>query len=218
MRAAHGLALAAQQPQSAFRVAPLPPTASAATDDTRHWGCSAAEEAAMWEKTEVGLVLLDYDPATQRRLGVAANSAAAKLWGLHREELLARFAAHDVPTMFTDLDAVHHFSAEMAMPLESERVVYVRMCFGGREARRGLLAAFGKDQQYNALGQLCQVHTQFTVLHCFLAFFAGRNAGRCAPVAVILWFCVMTIITENVAMTVSKTRTRRSVHAHERPS
>ena len=111
----------------------------------------------LWEQAEVGLVRVDYDPATQRRLRVSANSTAAKLWGMHREELLARFARHDVPTVFTDLDAVRHFAAEMMAPLESQRVMYLRMCFGGREARRGLLVAFCKDKVFNAHGQLCQV-------------------------------------------------------------
>ena len=160
MRAAHGLADAAQRPQAAFAL-PLPPSnlnaVSAAPAGAGRWAVGA-EEAALWEQAEVGLVRVDYDPATQRRLGVSANSAAAKLWGLHREELLARFAAHDVPAMFTDLDAMHNFAADMSAPLESDRVLYVRMCFGGREAERGLLVAFGKDMQFNSLGQLCQVH------------------------------------------------------------
>ena len=47
----------------------------------------SAEEEAMWEaEAEVGVLLVQFDPATQRRRRLAINGRFAAMWGQHREE------------------------------------------------------------------------------------------------------------------------------------
>ena len=78
-------------------------------NDGIDWGTCPANHAAnasadpqileeLWEEeTELGLMQVDLEPITQRRLRVMVNTRAASLWGLHREEMLARIALHEAP-------------------------------------------------------------------------------------------------------------------------
>jgi hypothetical protein len=59
----------------------------------------------LWEREEeVGFMELAFDPVTQRRANVVLNSRCAAMAGMHKEEVLARLAAHDAPVSFVPLD------------------------------------------------------------------------------------------------------------------
>lgn len=59
----------------------------------------------MWEnEAGLGFLRLDFDPATQLRLSVTCNSTCANLFGMHKEEVMSRFANRDIPVHFPGLD------------------------------------------------------------------------------------------------------------------
>jgi hypothetical protein len=59
----------------------------------------------MWQSQSwCGFLQLFYDPETGERTDVAFNDLHARLFGMQREELIARFAAHDVPLPFAPHD------------------------------------------------------------------------------------------------------------------
>jgi hypothetical protein len=59
----------------------------------------------IWERdAEEGFVEFVFDPATERRVNVILNSRAAGMGGAHKEEALARLAAHDAPISCLPLD------------------------------------------------------------------------------------------------------------------
>jgi hypothetical protein len=70
----------------------------------------AGKAACAWDDDDVhGFVGVEFDPTSQARVRVAANARAAALLGMHREELLVRFARRDVPLALPPLDALRAF-------------------------------------------------------------------------------------------------------------
>ena len=62
-------------------------------------------DCGMWQSQRVCAFLqLCYDPDTGERTGVAFNDIQARLFGMQSEELLTRFASHDVPLPFAPQD------------------------------------------------------------------------------------------------------------------
>ena len=119
----------------------------------------------LWEEeTELGLMQVDLEPKTQRRLRVMVNTRAASLWGLHREEMLARIALHEAPLPFADLDVLCNFVTEMEAALTGKRVLYVRLCVGNNVAQQNLLVRLTRCKIFNLEGQLCQASTSITPL------------------------------------------------------
>jgi hypothetical protein len=67
-------------------------------------------EAEMWEREEdYGFLQIVFDPNTQERRSLFMNTRFAALWGLHREEMLARFANFDVEIPRPELDSLRIF-------------------------------------------------------------------------------------------------------------
>ena len=57
-----------------------------------------AAELDMWQQqNDCGFLQLTYDPCTGERIHVALNDLQAHLLGMHRDELVLRFADHDEP-------------------------------------------------------------------------------------------------------------------------
>ena len=62
-------------------------------------------DAEKWENDEVnGFLQVSYDPDTNQRTNIAMNPRYAHLYGYHKEEMLARFANHDLEVQRTDID------------------------------------------------------------------------------------------------------------------
>jgi hypothetical protein len=76
---------------------------------------SMRSECLMWQSQSwCGFLQLFYDPDTGERTGVALNDEQARLFGMRREELLARFAAYDVPLLFVQQDLLLLFTDAVA--------------------------------------------------------------------------------------------------------
>ncbi len=78
----------------AFLLDKIAPSAQR-TSESNH---AIAAELEMWQlQNEIGFLQLTYDPSTGERIHVVINDLHAQMLGMHRDELLARFAAHDEP-------------------------------------------------------------------------------------------------------------------------
>jgi hypothetical protein len=110
----------------------LPSRASA--DDS---GRSA--ETSMWqEQCSLGYLSVSSDGLTQRRTGVSVNARLSAMWGMHAEELIARFANHDLHLHCPALDLIFLMMDELVF-FQQDRVRYYRM-FGSLTGRnRGMI-------------------------------------------------------------------------------
>ena len=115
-------------------------------------------EEAIWElETELGLMRTDFDAETQRRTRMVANSRAAQIWGYHREEYLARFAAHEGPFQFSDVGALCSFLIGISEGRADRLVAYQRFSFGAGPSTRALLVRTCKTRVFDGLGRMVQV-------------------------------------------------------------
>jgi hypothetical protein len=112
----------------------------------------------MWEEeTEVGMMRIDLDPDTQGRRQLALNSRFAEIWGRHREECRAQFAAHEGLVQHTDLGFLCVFLVELWSSLAASVTFYQRFCFGAGPKARAVLACTTKQKLLNSAGQLVTV-------------------------------------------------------------
>ena len=134
-------------------------SSEAGGDPVGGWALRApGEEGEVWEQeTELGLAAVEFDPATQRRVRFACNSRAARIWGQHREEFLARFAAHDGQLQFTDLGAVCRFAAEMRAARDDAMVSYQLFTFGAGPEARALLVKACQWRRFDSMGRVAEV-------------------------------------------------------------
>jgi hypothetical protein len=91
---------------------------------------SSQADTAMieWEKDNVHAYLeRHFDPETQECIGAAANSRAAALLGMRREELLARLERGDVPLPLPPLDAVAVFLHALGTSRDAVTTKYLRL-------------------------------------------------------------------------------------------
>ena len=72
------------------------------------------EEEEAWEgEDHVGITRNTLNRHTQMRRRLFFNSTQARLLGMHPEEALARFGAHDLPQCFTEADGLRVLLAGM---------------------------------------------------------------------------------------------------------
>jgi hypothetical protein len=84
-----------------------------------------------WEEDSThAFIVATFHPLNQRRTAISANSRAAALLGMHREELLARYAQHDVPLALPPLDGAALVCTQTVRVFDARR----RIC-QVREAR-----------------------------------------------------------------------------------
>jgi hypothetical protein len=115
------------------------------------------DEESMWEQADVALMQLDLDPATQRRARLTCSAGAARLWGQHREEWMARFAAHEGILPFTDLGALCALLADAGCGRDGGVVLYHRFSFGHGPTSRAELVCGCKSREFDSLGRVRQV-------------------------------------------------------------
>ena len=86
------------------------------------------EGTKMWEGEAVqGFICARFDPTSQACLHVTANERFAAMMGMHREELLARFARHDAPLPAPPLDCLRALLHGLAAPRAPYRTRYYRL-------------------------------------------------------------------------------------------
>jgi hypothetical protein len=114
-------------------------------------------ERKMWRsQNEYGFLELSYDPATGCQSTVALNMLQASLFGMHRDEFKARFAAHDLPLFVPPQDllllltdrAVHRFR---------DGTQYHRCLTSETLPRMPVIMRISTRRSYNSSGQLTSV-------------------------------------------------------------
>ena len=120
----------------------------------------------IWERDGgEGFIEFAFDPTTQQRVNVILNSLTANIAGMHKEEVLARLAAHEAPISFLPLDylcALLHQSLRAAVPsgAGSKRshtdIIYLRMAQTGAARGRSHLIRMETIKLYGK-GQVTQV-------------------------------------------------------------
>jgi hypothetical protein len=121
----------------------------------------------IWERDgEEGFIEFAFDPITQQRTNVMLNTLTASIAGMHKEEVLARLAAHDALISFLPLDylcALLHQSLRAAVPSgpASARthtdVIHLRMACRGSQRRGSNLIRMETVKLFDAEGQVTQV-------------------------------------------------------------
>ena len=79
---------------------------------------------------------MSFDAASQRRTHVFLNSRYAAIHGSSRPDLLARFAAHDLPLPSTAPDFLAALLHDLLRRLDTETTQYVRVSVGGEGSGR----------------------------------------------------------------------------------
>ena len=113
---------------------------------------------AAWEMEGApGIALVQFEPATQRRLRFACNSRLAALWGCHKEEMLSRFAAHEGRFHLAPLPALCTLAAEGCAASDGDGALYQVFTFGAGPGCRAMLVRADRRRKFDALGRLMEV-------------------------------------------------------------
>jgi hypothetical protein len=127
------------------------------------------EEEAEWEKEVVfALLSIVFDPVTQARRNVRANSRAALLWNMRKSELLLRFANYDLPLPYTELDWLRILILDLREYFQNATSHYHRMMVGSGKGARAMIVCVTKIKTFNCLGRISQVLTCFVNAHSLL--------------------------------------------------
>jgi hypothetical protein len=110
------------------------------------------EDLAAWEADAAhGYESATFDAATQECVAAAANSRAAELHGMRREELLRRLARRDVPLPLAPLDALRALLHAVARGAEPRATLYYRALLHGGRAAALVCATSVKTHYANGL-------------------------------------------------------------------
>ena len=137
------------------------------TDELSKLGGTRGQfEEAEWEKEEVfALIGLDFDPTTQKRVNVRANSRAALLWNLRKPELLLRFANYDLPLPYTELDWLRVLILDLQSYFLNVTTHYYRMMVGSGKDARAMMVCVTKFKTFSSGGRISQVSSMRLSFH-----------------------------------------------------
>ena len=108
--------------------------------------------------TSCAFMSLRFDPKTQIRQRVWANSMQAGISGIHREELLARFANHDLTFGMSDIEFLCLCIDDLLNGMADRAERFYRQIFVcSNGAVRAVLLHGSRARTYNSVGQLVQV-------------------------------------------------------------
>ena len=144
---------------------------------TSEFGCKGAGEILAncdsfdLNHSPLCLLRMMFNPETQLRTNVRANAGMASLLDMHREEMLARIAGHELPLFFTQLDIVRLF---LFMMLEdillpgTLRVKHLRLAVGPKACRRGILVRWHSLSHLDGQGRVTEVSAPRLVCRCIV--------------------------------------------------
>jgi hypothetical protein len=124
--------------------------------DAEHsaFGAECGGRAGPWEHDAVhAFIRIDFAPTTLERIAYDANSRAAEMLGMRREELLARYEQHAVPLALPPLDAVCSFLLSLRSAYDEVTTQYARVLIPGGAA----LVRISRVKTYDTLRRLRQV-------------------------------------------------------------
>jgi hypothetical protein len=113
------------------------------------------DEEGVWDDAAEAAMVLD--PATQRRARLTCSAGLARLWGQHREEILARFAMHEGSIPMSDLGGLCALLADAVRGADGGVALYQRFMFGQGSAVRAVLVCASKSREFDSLGRVRKV-------------------------------------------------------------
>ena len=99
---------------------------------------------------------LRFDPKTQTRLKVSANVLQSEINCIHREELLARFANHDLTFGMSQIEFLCLVVDELLNSTADHSEKYYRQIFVVNGTVSAVLLHGSKTRTFNSIGQLTQ--------------------------------------------------------------
>ncbi len=115
-------------------------------------------ERCMWQRqNECGFLHVTYDPVTGERIHVALNDLQARLLGMHRDELVSRFKAHDEPLRIPPQDLLL-LIADDALRGFADGPRFLRIFLS--ETRAPALVCVSTQRSHDAAGRLIAVRAR----------------------------------------------------------
>ena len=135
-------------------------------DNSIEFGCKGAGEILAscdgfdLNRSPLCLLRMMFNPDTQERTNVLANSGMAGLLDMHQEELLARIAGHELPLFFTHLDMLRTFLFVLLEDILSPgllRIKHLRLAVGPPCRRRAVLVRWHSLSHLDDRGRVIEV-------------------------------------------------------------
>jgi hypothetical protein len=121
-------------------------------------GSRPAEFDGIWDDApSFAFLSLRFNPNNQTRQKVWANKMQADINCVHREELLARFANHDLPFGMSDIEFLCLAVDELLNSTVDRGERYIRQIAVCNGEVRAVLLHGSRTRSYNSVGQLVQV-------------------------------------------------------------
>ena len=115
-------------------------------------------EARLWEDDpECGFMCTLFDSARGNRRMFACNRRAAEMVGMHKEELLARYARRDVDVPFVQADWLANFVHDLDYADEARNERFLRMALWLGGVRRPALVHSTKVKVFDSAGRVSRV-------------------------------------------------------------
>ena len=115
-------------------------------------------EARLWEDDpECGFMCTLFDSARGNRRMFACNRRAAEMVGMHKEELLARFARREMYVPFVPADWLANFVHDLDYGDEPRTYRFLRMVTWAGGTRRAVLVQNTKVKVFDSSGRVSRV-------------------------------------------------------------
>ena len=134
------------------------PTQQAGAHDPRAQEEAMAAEARLWEDDpECAFICTHFDPAQGDRRMLVCNQRQADLLGMHKEEVLARFARREVYVPFVPADWLANFVHDLDYGDEPRTYRFLRMVTRVGGTRRAVLVQNTKVKVFDSSGRVSRV-------------------------------------------------------------
>ena len=134
------------------------PTQQAGAHDPRAQEEAMTAEARLWEDDpECAFICTHFDPAHGDRRMLVCNRRHADLLGMHKEELLARFARREMYVPFVPADWLANFVHDLDFGDEPRTYRFLRMVTWAGGTRRAVLVQNTKVKVFDSSGRVSRV-------------------------------------------------------------
>ena len=119
--------------------------------------------AKIWDKEQhFGLIRTSFDPETQIRQCIDANSRAAEFWGLTKADFIYRCRQSNLHYLMSELDWLRAIAAYLARFFDDSLVQYVRLSTGFGGPLQHCLARITTLKTLDSQGRITQVIPLFS--------------------------------------------------------
>ena len=111
-----------------------------------------------WEREDLcGIIEVKLEPSTQELQSLQANSCAAAIWGMSKQDFLQRFSDCELPVPYTQLDALRAAAIDIQNHTEALTSQHIRLTFGNCNEARAVLVCWTKLKTYDSHGRITAV-------------------------------------------------------------